>query len=182
MVDREDPLLNYSDVLNSSTSLSMYLLCNSRIHVITLYSGHVCVYYASMLQCWHLVWILVRTDHPCLGVGCHIEPIPSSLQQHIKQKPSSSSPTINTSHHSPTLITSSLPYSIGQVAASTPDSSTLLRHDVDESLLKLPPGVDAEHAPTGCPSLTSISLQPRPAVHVCYQSMPSIQIELFEHT
>jgi hypothetical protein len=29
------------------------------------------VYYASMLRCWHLVWILVRTDHPCLGVGCH---------------------------------------------------------------------------------------------------------------
>jgi hypothetical protein len=25
-----------------------------------------------MLRCWHLVWILVRTDHPCLGVGCHI--------------------------------------------------------------------------------------------------------------
>jgi hypothetical protein len=50
----------------------MYLFCNSRIHVITLYSGHVCMYYASMLQCWHLVWILVRTDHPCLGVGCHI--------------------------------------------------------------------------------------------------------------
>jgi hypothetical protein len=49
----------------------MYLFCNSRIHVITLYSGHVCVYYASMLRCWHLVWILVRTDHPCLGVGCH---------------------------------------------------------------------------------------------------------------
>jgi hypothetical protein len=24
-----------------------------------------------MLWCWHLVWILVRTDHPCLGVGCH---------------------------------------------------------------------------------------------------------------
>jgi hypothetical protein len=49
----------------------MYLFCNSRIHVITLYSGHVCVYYKSMLRCWHLVWILVRTDHPCLGVGCH---------------------------------------------------------------------------------------------------------------
>jgi hypothetical protein len=49
----------------------MYLFCNSRIHVITLYSGHVCVYYASMLRCWHLVWILVRTDHPCVGVGCH---------------------------------------------------------------------------------------------------------------
>jgi hypothetical protein len=49
----------------------MYLFCNSRIHIITLYSGHVCVYYVSMLRCWHLVWILVWTDHPCLGVGCH---------------------------------------------------------------------------------------------------------------
>jgi hypothetical protein len=29
------------------------------------------LYYASMLWCWHLVWILVRTDHPCLGVGHH---------------------------------------------------------------------------------------------------------------
>jgi hypothetical protein len=29
------------------------------------------LYYTSMLWCWHLVWILVRTDHPCLGVGCH---------------------------------------------------------------------------------------------------------------
>jgi hypothetical protein len=57
--------------LNSNTSLSMYLFCNSRIHVISLYSGHTCVYYASMLRCWHLVWILVRTDHPYLGVGCH---------------------------------------------------------------------------------------------------------------
>jgi hypothetical protein len=28
--------------------------------------------YASILRCWHLVWILVRTDHPYLGVGCHI--------------------------------------------------------------------------------------------------------------
>jgi hypothetical protein len=52
----------------------MYFFCNSRIHVITLYSGQVCVYYASMLRCWHLVWILVRIDHPCLGVGCHIRP------------------------------------------------------------------------------------------------------------
>jgi hypothetical protein len=50
----------------------MYLFCNSRIHVITLYSGQVYVYYVSMLRCWHLIWILVRTDHPCLGVGCHI--------------------------------------------------------------------------------------------------------------
>jgi hypothetical protein len=31
------------------------------------------LYYVSMLRCWHLVWILVRTDHPCLGVGCHRE-------------------------------------------------------------------------------------------------------------
>jgi hypothetical protein len=30
------------------------------------------LYYASMLRCWHLIWILVRTDHPCLGVGYHI--------------------------------------------------------------------------------------------------------------
>jgi hypothetical protein len=54
----------------------MYLFCNSRIHVITLYSDHVCVYYASMLRCCHLVQFLVRTNHPCLGVGCHIAPPP----------------------------------------------------------------------------------------------------------
>jgi hypothetical protein len=30
-------------VLNSNTSLSMYFFCNSRILVITLYLGHVCV-------------------------------------------------------------------------------------------------------------------------------------------
>jgi hypothetical protein len=60
--------------LNSNTLLSMYLFCNSRIHVITLYLGHVCVYYVSMLWCWHLIWILVRTDHTCLGVGCHNRP------------------------------------------------------------------------------------------------------------
>jgi hypothetical protein len=57
--------------LNSNTSLSMYIFGNSRIHVITLYLGHICVYCASMLRCWHHVWILVRTDHPYLGVGCH---------------------------------------------------------------------------------------------------------------
>jgi hypothetical protein len=28
-------------ILNSNTSLSMYLFCNLRIYVITLYSGHV---------------------------------------------------------------------------------------------------------------------------------------------
>jgi hypothetical protein len=37
--------------LNSNTSLSMYFFCNSRTHVITLYSGHECVYFASMLRC-----------------------------------------------------------------------------------------------------------------------------------
>jgi hypothetical protein len=30
-------------VLNSNTSLSMYFFYKSRIHVITLYSGHACV-------------------------------------------------------------------------------------------------------------------------------------------
>jgi hypothetical protein len=29
------------------------------------------LYYVLMLRCWQLVWILVRTNHPCLGVGCH---------------------------------------------------------------------------------------------------------------
>jgi hypothetical protein len=29
------------------------------------------LYYVSMLRCWHLVWILVRTNHPYVGVGCH---------------------------------------------------------------------------------------------------------------
>jgi hypothetical protein len=29
------------------------------------------IYYASMLQCWQLVRILVRTNHPFLMVGCH---------------------------------------------------------------------------------------------------------------
>jgi hypothetical protein len=29
------------------------------------------LYYSLILQCWHLVWILVSTDHPYLGVRCH---------------------------------------------------------------------------------------------------------------
>jgi hypothetical protein len=29
------------------------------------------LYYASILRRWQLVWILVRTNHPFLGVGCH---------------------------------------------------------------------------------------------------------------
>jgi hypothetical protein len=29
------------------------------------------MHYASMLQYWQLVRILVRINHPCLMVGCH---------------------------------------------------------------------------------------------------------------
>jgi hypothetical protein len=29
------------------------------------------LYYASMLQCWQLVWILLRTNHSCLRVWHH---------------------------------------------------------------------------------------------------------------
>jgi hypothetical protein len=29
------------------------------------------MYYAPMFQCWQLVRILVRTNHPCLRVGHH---------------------------------------------------------------------------------------------------------------
>jgi hypothetical protein len=29
------------------------------------------LYYVSMLRCWQLEWIVVWTNHPCLGVGCH---------------------------------------------------------------------------------------------------------------
>jgi hypothetical protein len=28
-------------------------------------------YYASMLRCWQLIRILVKTNHPCLRVGRH---------------------------------------------------------------------------------------------------------------
>jgi hypothetical protein len=33
------------------------------------------MHYASMLRCWQLVKILVRTNHPCLRVGCHTKPL-----------------------------------------------------------------------------------------------------------
>jgi hypothetical protein len=29
------------------------------------------MFYASMLQCWQLVWILVKTNHSYLRVGHH---------------------------------------------------------------------------------------------------------------
>jgi hypothetical protein len=29
------------------------------------------MYYALMLQCWQLVWILIKTNHTWLRVGCH---------------------------------------------------------------------------------------------------------------
>jgi hypothetical protein len=85
-------------ILNSNTSLSMYFLWNSKFHVITLYSGHVCVYYASMLRCWHHVWILVRTYHPCLGVGCH-----SWYQSVVGQNPPGSSVSTTRGAGKPTL-------------------------------------------------------------------------------
>jgi hypothetical protein len=37
------------------------------------------LYYASIFRCWHLVWILVRTNYTYLGVGCHMKP---SLTHH----------------------------------------------------------------------------------------------------
>jgi hypothetical protein len=42
------------------------------------------LYYASMLRCWHLVWILVMTNHRCLGVGCHIDRQPSCPREAIE--------------------------------------------------------------------------------------------------
>jgi hypothetical protein len=30
------------------------------------------MYYALILWCWQLVWILVKTNHPCLRVGRRI--------------------------------------------------------------------------------------------------------------
>jgi hypothetical protein len=37
------------------------------------------MYYASMLQCWQLIMILIRTNHPCLRVGCHRLSVPGRL-------------------------------------------------------------------------------------------------------
>jgi hypothetical protein len=58
-------------VLNSNTSLPMYFFCNSRIHVITLYSGHVCVVLCVNASVLAPRMDLVRIDHPYLGVGHH---------------------------------------------------------------------------------------------------------------
>jgi hypothetical protein len=57
--------------LNSNTSLSMYLFCKSRIHVITLYSS---MYVCIMHQCFGVFtsygsWLGLTI--PYLGVGCH---------------------------------------------------------------------------------------------------------------
>jgi hypothetical protein len=57
--------------LNSNTILSMYFFCNSRIHIITLYPGHVCVVLCINASVLTPRMDLVRTDHPYLGVGCH---------------------------------------------------------------------------------------------------------------
>jgi hypothetical protein len=37
------------------------------------------MYYASMLRCWQLVRILVRTNHHCLRVGRHMDPLQFGL-------------------------------------------------------------------------------------------------------
>jgi hypothetical protein len=37
------------------------------------------MYYASLFRWWHPIMILVRTDHPCLGVGCHTARSPESI-------------------------------------------------------------------------------------------------------
>jgi hypothetical protein len=29
------------------------------------------MYYASMLRCWQLIRIMIKTNHPCLRVGHH---------------------------------------------------------------------------------------------------------------
>jgi hypothetical protein len=37
------------------------------------------MYYASMLQYWELIWILVRANHHCLRVGRHSHSSPLGL-------------------------------------------------------------------------------------------------------
>jgi hypothetical protein len=48
------------------------------------------MYYASMLQCWQLVRILVGTNYPCLSVGCHTgkAPLPTATtgQDSVRQE------------------------------------------------------------------------------------------------
>jgi hypothetical protein len=41
------------------------------------------MYYASMLRCWQLVRILVRTNHPCLRVGRHMHPPVRPISHYI---------------------------------------------------------------------------------------------------
>jgi hypothetical protein len=49
----------------------MYVFCNVRTHIIALIRAMYVIYYVSMLRCWQLVWILVKTNHPCLRVVHH---------------------------------------------------------------------------------------------------------------
>jgi hypothetical protein len=44
------------------------------------------MYYASMLRYWQLVWILVRTNHPYLRVGCHTCPYTHQQNDAVERK------------------------------------------------------------------------------------------------
>jgi hypothetical protein len=70
-----------------------------------------------MLLCWHLVWILVRTDHPCLGVGCHTANLSSPL------RPSVATPTQTASPSSACPATTATSTAASS-SPSTPPSST----------------------------------------------------------
>jgi hypothetical protein len=58
------------------------------------------LYYVSMLRCWHIIWILVRTNHPCLGVGCHTRTVTytakgCTLDVHAPRKVSAEAPNLS---------------------------------------------------------------------------------------
>jgi hypothetical protein len=72
LASSSDSILVLVLVLVPLTSLYMYLFCNSRIHLVTLYSGQVCIVLCINASVFEHHMDLVRTEHPCFGVGCHI--------------------------------------------------------------------------------------------------------------
>jgi hypothetical protein len=64
------------------------------------------MYYASKLQCWQLVCILVKTSHPCLSVGCHIHHHPPP---HLRPAVGGSPPLACATMRSPPLVSPILP-------------------------------------------------------------------------
>jgi hypothetical protein len=60
LVQPSDSILGFTSAmfLNSHTLLSMYIFCNSRIDVITLYSGNICV-----VLCVNASMLTHRMDH-----------------------------------------------------------------------------------------------------------------------